>query len=55
MEVENSSCCAVFESFFVISFCYNSEEEALYAERRLDNVRNVTLVGFLIEICQILT
>ena len=55
MEVHNVSRCAVLELFFVISLSYNCKEQTLNTERRLDNIRNVLLICFGIEIFHLLT
>ena len=53
--MHNVSCCTVLKLFFVISFCDNCKEQTLNTERRFDNIRNVLLVCFGIEIFHLLT
>ena len=54
MEVHYCTGCAVLKRFLVVSLCNKCKEQTLNTERWLDNVRNVSLVCFLVEVVKLL-
>lgn len=50
MQVHYCTAGAVLELLLIVSVAYNCKEQSLNAEGRLDNIRNVLLVGLGVEV-----
>ena len=52
MQMQNHTGILFVNHFLVIGFYHNSEEQTFYAERRLDDIGNVSFIGLGVKVIQ---